>query len=279
MHPLSLHIFPTRVLGHTLKPSAETFKVNYYSGHYRALKDFGICRGSRQPNEVGLSSTLSLKVPASMNMTTELYTYLLEHTREPQVLQDLRDETAAMNGSHMQITRDQGQFMSMLVKLTGTKRAVELGVYTGYSSLVVAMALPEDGKLYAIDKDERSMAVARKYWQLSGVNNKVVERLGNAQGELKQLLEEFGQGSFDMGFIDADKRVYHLYYELMLKLMKPGGIIVVDNVLFYGKVVKPEAGDKAAAALAEFNKVLFTDERIDLSIIPVGDGMALCRKR
>jgi len=239
----------------------------------------GLCKGSRQPDEVGLSPSLTLKIPACMNMTTELYTYLLEHTREPQVLKDLRDETAAMSGSHMQITRDQGQFMSQLVKLTGTRRAVELGVYTGYSSLVVAMALPEDGKLYAIDKDERSMAVARKYWKLSGVNGKVEERLGNAQDELKKLLEEFGPGSFDMGFIDADKRAYHKYFELMMELMRPGGLIVVDNVLFYGRVVKPEVNDKAASALADFNKMLIVDERIDLSIIPVGDGMALCRKR
>ncbi|KAG1662959.1 hypothetical protein FOA52_006712 [Chlamydomonas sp. UWO 241] len=233
----------------------------------------------REPERVGLTKKQVLKVPASMNMTTELYSYLLAHTREPEVLKELRDETAAMLGSHMQITPDQGQMLALLVQLMGARRAIEVGVFTGYSSVAVAMALPETGKLYALDKDDRSMGVARKYWAKAGVQHKVVERLGPALGSLERMLEEEGPDSFDVAFIDADKRAYWQYYELLLKLVRPNGLIVADNVLFYGKAAAPEASDKAAQALAEFNAKLLVDERIDLSIVPVGDGMALCRKR
>ena len=140
--------------------------------------------------------------------------------------------------------------------------------------------MPDSGAvLYALDKDERSMAVARRYWESAGVRHKVVERLGSASESLEQLLAEHGPGSFDLAFIDADKRAYWAYYEQLLQLVRPGGLIIADNVLFYGKVAQPQASDKAAVSLAEFNSRLLTDDRIDLSIIPVGDGMALCRKR
>lgn len=235
--------------------------------------------GQREPAKAGLTKDQVLKVPASVNMTPDLYSYILAHTREPQILSELRSETAFLSGSHMQITPDQGQFLGLMVQATGAKRVIEVGVYTGYSSLAMAMALPEDGKLFALDKDALAMSVAQKYWEKAGVRHKVEERVGNAAESLRLLLQQLGPGSIDIGFIDADKRAYWEYHNLLMELVRPGGLIIADNVLFYGKVIRPEDSDKAAKALADYNDRLLGDNRIDLSIIPVGDGMALCRKR
>jgi len=221
----------------------------------------------------------SNKVPVAMTMTADVYAYLLKHTREPEVLAKLRAETASVHGSHMQITPEQGQLLALLVEVTGAKKAIEVGVFTGYSSLAVAMALPPGGKLVALDKDAGTMAMARRYWQEAGVADKVVDMLGPALDSLNKVLETEGPDSYDFAFIDADKRVYWQYYELLLKLVRPGGLIVVDNVLFYGKVADPNVTDKATAALRDFNERVMKDERVSLSIIPVGDGVALCRKR
>ncbi|KAI8464284.1 MAG: O-methyltransferase [Monoraphidium minutum] len=214
-----------------------------------------------------------------MSMSGELYAYLLQHTREPQVLRDLREETSAMRGANMQVSPEQGAFMSLLVELMGVRRAVEVGVFTGYSALAVAMALPPDGRLVACDRDARTMEVAQRYFQAAGVAHKVDARLAPAEDTLARLLEEGGEGAYDFAFIDADKRAYGRYFELCLRLVRRGGLIAVDNVLWYGKVADEEVQDKATAALREFNTALVGDGRVTLSIVPVGDGMALCRKR
>ncbi|GBF94855.1 caffeoyl- O-methyltransferase [Raphidocelis subcapitata] len=213
------------------------------------------------------------------NMTDRLYTYLLAHTREPPILRRLREETAGMHGAQMQISPEQGQFMGLLTELLGVRRALEVGVFTGYSSLAVAMALPPDGRLVALDKDAKSMEVARRYWREAGVGHKVDSRLAPADESLAALLAEHGPGSFDFAFIDADKRAYPRYFEACLQLVRPGGLIAVDNVLFYGKVADEQVQDKATVALREFNSSVLSDPRVSLSIVPVGDGMALCRKR
>lgn len=212
-------------------------------------------------------------------MTPGVYAYLLQHTREPQVLRDLRQETSRMPGSHMQITPEQGALLGLMVQLTGAQRVVEVGVFTGYSSLAMALALPAGGRLVALDKDPKTMAVAQEFWKAAGVSGKVEAMVGPALDSLRQLLERDGPGSYDMGFIDADKRAYEEYYALLMQLVRPGGLIAVDNVLFYGRVANPEATDKAAQALAAFNTARMRDERIDFCIIPIGDGMALCRRR
>uniref|UniRef100_A0A7S3QL53 Caffeoyl-CoA O-methyltransferase n=2 Tax=Dunaliella tertiolecta TaxID=3047 RepID=A0A7S3QL53_DUNTE len=219
------------------------------------------------------------KVPVAMSMDGVLYDYLLKHTREAELLAALRKETHDMHGRHMQITPEQGQLLALLVELMGAQKAIEVGVFTGYSALAVALALPEAGKLVALDRDARSMAVAKKYFKAAGVENKVVDIVGPAMDSLESLLEAEGPNTFDFAFLDADKRAYQQYFELLLQLIRPGGLIAVDNVLFYGKVADPTVEDKATAALRAFNDQVINDQRVSLSIIPVGDGMALCRKR
>eukprot|EP00879_Flechtneria_rotunda_P028167 GHRR01030249.1.p1 GENE.GHRR01030249.1~~GHRR01030249.1.p1 ORF type:complete len:181 (+),score=58.33 GHRR01030249.1:444-986(+) len=179
----------------------------------------------------------------------------------------------------LQTAPEQGQLLALLVELLGVQSAIEVGVFTGYSSLAVALALPESGKLVAFDKEPTTMEVAQKYWDKAGVAHKVDSRLGPALERLQELLNEQGKSSFDMAFIDADKRCYQSYFELCLKLVRPGGLIAVDNVLFYGKVADPAVQDKATVALKEFNQRLLADARVSYSIVPIGDGMALCRKR
>ncbi|KAJ9522099.1 hypothetical protein QJQ45_005183 [Haematococcus lacustris] len=196
-----------------------------------------------------------------------------------QVLALLREETSRMQGYRMQITPEQGCLLGLLVELTGARRAVEVGVFTGYSSISIAQALPEDGHLLALDVDERTMAVARKYWELAGVAHKVEGVVGPAAMSLQDALQREGPNSYDFAFIDADKQGYDTYYEILLRLVRPGGLIVIDNVLWYGRVADPEETDKATMALKALNHKLLHDPRISLSIVPVGDGVALCRRR
>eukprot|EP00878_Enallax_costatus_P038086 GHUV01043237.1.p1 GENE.GHUV01043237.1~~GHUV01043237.1.p1 ORF type:complete len:214 (+),score=24.61 GHUV01043237.1:466-1107(+) len=205
--------------------------------------------------------------------------YLLSHTREPEILAELRKETASMHGGHMQVAPEQGQLLALVVELLGVTSAIEVGVFTGYSSLAVALALPDDGRLVAFDRDAKTMAVAQRYWEKAGVAHKVDGRLGPAVDGLQELVQQEGEHSFDMAFVDADKRGYQAYFDLCLRLVRPGGLIAVDNVLFYGKVADPGAQDKATMALKKFNDALMVDERVTFSIVPIGDGMALCRKR
>ncbi|KXZ49246.1 hypothetical protein GPECTOR_22g838 [Gonium pectorale] len=182
----------------------------------------------------------------------------------------------------MQITPEQGTLLALLVELVGARRVVEVGVFTGYSSTAMALALPADGRLVALDRDERPLELAKRFWKLAGVEERIELRVGPALASLEQLLERDGPGSYDMAFIGmeyADKRSYDKYYELLLKLVRPGGLIAIDNTLFYGRVVQPEASDKAAVALRDLNSKLLLDERVSVSVVPIGDGMTLCRRR
>lgn len=219
------------------------------------------------------------KQPINMKMNDELYAYLLKHTREPEILRKLRNETAELNGARMQISPEQGQFMAMLVPLLGATRYIEVGVFTGYSSLAVAMALPSDGRVVALDRDPVSMEVAKRYWQQAGVEDMVDARLGPGQETIRAVLEEYGPDAFDYAFVDADKRGYRDYYEVLLQLVRPGGLIAIDNVLWYGKVADRSVDDKATLAIRELNDFLLTDDRIDFNIVPIGDGIAMCRRR
>eukprot|EP00898_Chlorokybus_atmophyticus_P000069 jgi/Chlat1/1062/Chrsp110S01540 len=212
-------------------------------------------------------------------LTEQLYEYILKHTREPPALKRLREATAAMPGSRMQVTPEQGQLMAMLAQLVGATRAIEVGVYTGYSSACVALALPQDGLLVACENDAKVVKVAEKAWEDAGVRHKVDLRIAPAAETLNKLVEEGQTDSFDLAFVDADKRNYGLYYELLLKLVRPGGLIAIDNVFWYGKVADLQVDDKATVAIRELTDSLFVDERISFTLVPVGDGMALCRRR
>jgi len=215
-----------------------------------------------------------------IKVSDELYDYILSVSlREPDILRQLREETARDPYSFMQISPDQGQFMALLVRLMGATKTVELGVYTGYSSLCVAMALPAHGKIIACDDNEKWISIAKRYWAEAGVSHKVDLRLAPAMETLDKLLADGLAGSFDFIFIDADKENYDSYYERSLSLLRPGGLIAVDNVLWSGKVTDSRADDSATAAIRALNAKLLSDDRILLSMIPVADGLTLALKQ
>lgn len=216
----------------------------------------------------------------SIGLSDELYRYLLDVSlRESPLLRRLREETARDPLARMQIAPEQGQFMSLLVRLLGARRAIEVGVFTGYSSLCVAAALPDDGALVACDVSEEWTAIARRYWQEAGLAHKISLRLAPALDTLDALLRDGGQASFDFVFIDADKVNYRHYYERALALLRPGGVVAVDNVLWGGSVADARNAEPNTVAIREFNRTLHEDTRIDLSLVPVGDGLTLARKR
>ena len=209
-----------------------------------------------------------------------LYTYLLSVSlREPDVLRRLRAETAGHPQAAMQIAPEQGQFMGLLVRLLGARKCLEIGVFTGYSALAVALALPFDGRLVACDVSEEFTAIARRYWEEAGVDAIIRLHLAPAIETLDGLLADGEGGTFDFAFIDADKVNYAGYFERALELVRPGGLIVVDNVLWDGKVADATVSDPDTTAIRALNESLLSDERIDLSLLPVGDGLTLARKR
>jgi predicted O-methyltransferase YrrM len=216
----------------------------------------------------------------TLGLDRDLYAYLQSVSlREPQLLSQLRQETAQHPMAMMQIAPEQGQFMALLVQLMGAKKTLEVGVFTGYSALVVALALPPDGKIVACDVSEDYTAIARRYWQRAGVADKIDLRLAPALETLDRLLAEGQANSFDFAFIDADKSNYDNYYERALQLVRPGGLIAIDNVLWGGSVADPQVQDNRTQAIRQLNEKLHADERITLSLVPIADGLTLALKR
>lgn len=214
------------------------------------------------------------------NVPSELYDYLLETgVREPEILARLRNETRRMPEAMMQISPDQGAFMALLAKLIGAKRVLEVGVFTGYSSLAMAIALPEDGKITALDISEEWTSVARRYWTEAGVLHKIELLIGPALESLEKLIEDGRAGSYDFAFIDADKTSYPAYYEAALQLVRAGGLIALDNALHSGRVLNPEAGGEDTKAIDAINRKIRADDRVDIAMTVIGDGLMLCRKR
>ena len=215
----------------------------------------------------------------TLSITDELYDYLLSVSlRESELLKRLRAETALDENAQMQIAPEQGQLMALLVKLIGAQRTVEVGVYTGYSALWTALALPEDGRIIACDVNKEWTAVAQRYWQEAGVAHKIDLRLAPAAETLAALLHDGGAGSFDFAFIDADKQYYDLYYEQCLELLRAGGLIAIDNVLWSGAVADISITDPDTEAIRALNKKIVNDVRVDSSLVPVADGLTLARK-
>ncbi|MEH2286277.1 O-methyltransferase [Nostoc sp.] len=216
----------------------------------------------------------------SIGLDNQLYNYLLSVSlREPEVLGRLRQETANHPRGGMQISPEQGQFMRLLVQLIAAKKTLEVGVFTGYSSLSVALALPADGKIIACDVSEEFTAIARRYWLEAGVADKIDLRLAPALETLDRLLATGQAETFDFAFIDADKENYHGYYERSLQLVRPGGLIAIDNVLWSGQVADEQNQDESTQAIRALNEKLHHDERITLSLLPIGDGLTLAIKR
>jgi caffeoyl-CoA O-methyltransferase len=201
--------------------------------------------------------------------------YIAEHAvREAPLLAELRKATAPVKWSGMQIGADQGNLMALLVRLMGAKRCLEIGTYTGYSALAVALALPKDGSIVCCDISEEFTSVGKPFWKKAGVESKIDLRIAPALETLKKL-----KGPFDFAFIDADKENYWKYYERCLELLRPGGLIAVDNVLWSGEVANPKAKDAMTLALKEFNDRVHKDERVDIVMLPIGDGVTLALKR
>ena len=216
----------------------------------------------------------------TISMTDLLYEYVLDNSlREPDLLRALREETAEMPYAGMQIAPDQGQFMALLVELIGARRALEVGTFTGYSALCVTLAMPPDGRLVACDVSETYTTVARRYWEKAGVADRIDLRLAPALDTLDSLIREGDSGSFDFAFIDADKKNYDGYYERALKLVRPGGLIAIDNVLWHGAVADRAADDEDTEAIRALNAKLRGDSRVTLSLVPIGDGLTLARRR
>lgn len=209
-----------------------------------------------------------------------LHEYLLSvSTREPELFRRLREETYAMPESSMQIAPEQGQFMQLLVELIGAKTALEVGVFTGYSALCVASALPADGRLVACDVSAEWTGIARRYWKEAGLDSKIDLRIGPALDTLQSLRNQNPRPTFDFAFIDADKQNYDAYYELALELLRPGGLIAIDNVLWSGKVADPTEVEPDTVAIRNLNRKIAEDERVSMSLVPIGDGLTLARKR
>ncbi|XP_017978172.1 PREDICTED: O-methyltransferase MdmC [Theobroma cacao] len=214
-----------------------------------------------------------------ISITPRLYDYILANVREPQILRQLREETANMRGSQMQVSPDQAQLLAMLVQILGAERCIEIGVYTGYSSLAIALALPESGCLVACERDARSLEVAKKYYELAGVSQKVIVKHGLAADALKSMILNGEACSYDFAFVDAEKRMNQEYFELLLQLVRVGGLIVVDNVLWHGKVADPLVNDAKTVSIRNFNRNVMEDKRVSISMVPIGDGMTICQKR
>jgi caffeoyl-CoA O-methyltransferase len=217
----------------------------------------------------------------TLNLDEHLYRYLLEHSlREHPQQAALRAATQDHPRAGMQISPEQGQLMALLVRLLGARRTIEVGVFTGYSLLTVALALPADGRVLACDLSEEFTAIGRPYWRRAGVEHKIELVLAPALATLDARLAAGEAGQYDFAFIDADKSSYDAYYERCLRLLRAGGLIAIDNVLWSGRVaVATDEADADTAALQALNTKLHADERIDLALVPIGDGLTLARKR
>jgi predicted O-methyltransferase YrrM len=213
-------------------------------------------------------------------LNDDIYGYLLSNSlRDMDILKRMREETARDPMAGMQISPEQGQFMSLVVKLMGVSKALELGVFTGYSSLYVALALPSQGRLVACDISETWTNIARRYWLEAGVSEKIDLHLAPALETLNHLLSIGESGTFDFVFIDADKENYDAYYEQSLRLLRGGGLMMIDNVLWGGRVADYHSNDRSTVAIRALNKKLLDDDRIDLTLLPLGDGLTLAMKR
>jgi caffeoyl-CoA O-methyltransferase len=213
-------------------------------------------------------------------ITPELADYIRGASlREPDLLTRLREETALRPDAMMQLSPEQGQFLGMLVRLVSARRAIEVGVYTGFSSLHIALAMPSDGRLVACDVDAESTAVAERYWREAQIQHKIELRIAPAIETLDALLADGAAETFDFAFVDADKEGYQRYFERSLKLLRPGGLAVFDNVLRRGTVIDPTNQEPDTLAIRDFNAWLHIDQRVWLSLVPIGDGFTLALKR
>ena len=217
---------------------------------------------------------------STIGLSNELRKYMLDVSfRDDDILRQLRKETLTLKEAQMQISPEQGAFLTILTKILNAKKTLDIGVFTGYSSLVVARELPDDGLVVACDTSIEWTSIAKKYWKLAGVDKKVDLYLAPAIETLEKLIEDRQESTYDFSFIDADKINYQSYYEYSLTLVKPGGIIAVDNVLWSGQVIDESDSEPATRAIRSFNEKLYQDDRVSISMVPIGDGLTLAYKK
>lgn len=215
----------------------------------------------------------------TLGLSADLQKYLIQHcVSENRIQTQLREHTATLEWSQMQIAPEQGQFMAFLIKLLGVRKIIEVGVFTGYSSLAMALALPDDGQIIACDNNKEWTGIAKSYWKKAGVAHKVDLKLGDALDSLKKMLQAGQRSQFDMAFIDADKTNYRNYYEFCLKLLRKNGLILVDNTLWGGSVVDRLKTDEDTQAIRAFNDFVYQDRRVEQCMLPLADGLTLVRK-
>ena len=216
----------------------------------------------------------------TLTLTPSLHAYLIQHAvRDNDILVELRAVTRQLSESVMQISPEQGQFMALLVELINARKTLDIGTFTGYSSLVVALALPANGKVITFDINDEWTRVARHFWQKANVDHKIELRLGDATDSLQELIDSGESNTFDFAFIDADKANYDAYYEQALELVRPGGLLAIDNVLWSGKVADSGIQDLSTQCIRSLNAKVIKDERVTISMLPIGDGLTLARKR
>jgi predicted O-methyltransferase YrrM len=216
----------------------------------------------------------------SIGLDAALQDYLLAQSlREHELLAELREETARLPEANMQIAPEQGQFMALLARLIGVRRYIEVGTFTGYSALAVMLALPEQAEASCLDVSEEWTDIAQRYWIRAGLNHRMNLHLAPAEETLRKLIRDGWSGDYDMAFIDADKSGYTDDYERCLELVRPGGLILVDNTLWDGQVADPAYDDPDTTAIRDFNRQLKDDERVDLSLLPLADGVTILRRR
>ena len=219
-------------------------------------------------------------VQSTTPLDERLYKYFLEISlRETEILQRLRAETIPLPRATMLLAAEQGQFLRLLVRLIGARTGIEIGTYTGYSSLCMAEGLPPEGRLICCDNSKEWTDIAQRYWKEAGVDGRIDLRLGDAVETLDSLIADGGEGAFDFVFVDADKQNYINYYERSLTLLRTGGLAIIDNVLWRGDVADPSDTRERTEAIREFNLHVHGDERVEMSLVPIGDGLTLARKR
>lgn len=216
----------------------------------------------------------------TLQMTPQLYDYMIKNSvRELHILKELRIRTETVTGSQMIISPEQGQLMNLLLELLNAKKTLDIGTFTGYSALIAALALPKGGKVITCDINPETTNIAKEFWEKAGVSDRIELRLAPADKTLDELIESGASNSFDFAFIDADKASYKNYYEKCLKLVRIGGLIAIDNVLWGGRVADLNQHDRATDAIRAFNEELLHDKRVSISLVPIGDGLTLARKR
>lgn len=217
---------------------------------------------------------------STIDLDEQLLRYMNDiGVREHPVLAELREYTSTLEEANMQIAPEQGQFMGLLAKIIQPERAIEVGVFTGYSSLALALAMPEQGLITACDNNEYWTSIAKNYWQKAQVEHKIDLNLGAASDLLSELVHNGYDSTYELAFIDADKTNYHDYYEKVLKLLKPGGVVLLDNMFWKGRVADVNYNDDDTRAIRELNQHIYQDERVDIAMMPIGDGVFIARKR